>query len=443
MLVHSSRDFFIGHIMTEINHKTMVNTWQILQQPSNKFNSNALLAGFIQPLHSDNMSQRALLSYLLAVFSKKYPSQQDVSKKLMDLYGATYSVRVVLYGDQSIFLFSIRFVKERIIRQQLAGGNQLIKSVMDFLKDMVFGLDFDLLQADQKLLETEKKNLIQAIMDREDDKVIHAVDLSEKHLFCGEEFQKLILGDPDIIEKLTVSDLKRAYQEMLCCDNRFLLTHGEWPDGFVKKELLSWPKASRQSAFRFIKRPPLCQKNQTTYLTDSVEQSVVVIHEVLPQLDEKTMAIASVFNALFGAGPASFLFTNLREKKSLAYNVFSRLQFSEGILTILAECDEKKIEAVIQGTKELQTSISLGKFNDRQLNQAKQAVLTERSRIEDSVDNQALEVYLQSLCEFPLDSALLKQQVLQVDKKEIMTFARSVREHSVFVQKKGEMPGER
>ena len=236
--------------------------YRVKQVHSQQFNSNVMMLAFAQPARKHATSARALLSYLMAVSSTKYPSQQAVSKELMELYGASYSVKVLAYGNMNLILFSITFVKEECLKDLGLSDQKVLEGVFDFLRSMAFGLDFKALEENPALLSVEKQNLIQAILSRQDDKVAQALDESRVRLFEDEALQESILGDVSEIEALSVSNLEEAYAEMLNSDERLLFTHGAVQEDKLRAALRSWPlKDSLESVTRFVNVPRLKAKN--------------------------------------------------------------------------------------------------------------------------------------------------------------------------------------
>src|SRR5699024_12752076 len=53
---------------------------------------------------------------------------------------------------------------------------------------------------------------------------------------------------------------------------------------------------------------------------------------------------ARIFNRMFGGGAASFLFMNLREKLSLAYQIHSELDIKNGVLFAIAGVDFNRVK---------------------------------------------------------------------------------------------------
>lgn len=407
--------------------------YRVKQVHSQQFNSNVMMLAFAQPARKHATSARALLSYLMAVSSTKYPSQQAVSKELMELYGASYSVKVLAYGNMNLILFSITFVKEECLKDLGLSDQKVLEGVFDFLRSMAFGLDFKALEENPALLSVEKQNLIQAILSRQDDKVAQALDESRVRLFEDEALQESILGDVSEIEALSVSNLEEAYAEMLNSDERLLFTHGAVQEDELRAALHSWPlKDSLEVAPRFAKVPRLKAKNSEKIKVAGFQQAVTIMNYQLP-VKKDEIAAALVLNSLFGAGPSSLLFTEVREKESLAYNISSRLQVDLNLITVLAECRPEQAERIKALVGEQLVKIQEKSVEPERFSQAKQAVLSDRIRLEDHAQGQAVEGLLKMLAEESISSSDLLKAVEGVSLDAVSTLAKKMVEKTSLV----------
>ena len=99
----------------------------------------------------------------------------------------------------------------------------------------------------------------------------------------------------------------------------------------------------------------------------------------------KEAAALSLFSDIFGGGPYSRLFSNVREKMSLCYYCSSITEHNKGIL--IAECGtqnedkEKAQNAILQEIENIKNGI----FTDEELNNTKKSLITSCKAVTDSV----------------------------------------------------------
>ena len=145
------------------------------------------------------------------------------------------------------------------------------------------------------------------------------------------------------------------------------------------------------------------------------------------------IAAALVLNSLFGAGPSSLLFTEVREKESLAYNISSRLQVDLNLITVLAECRPEQAERIKALVGEQLVKIQGKSVEPERFSQAKQAVLSDRIRLEDHAQGQAVEGLLKMLAEESISSSDLLKAVEGVSLDAVSTLAKKMVEKTSLV----------
>ncbi|MBS9338320.1 insulinase family protein [Fructobacillus sp. M2-14] len=394
---------------------------------SQKGNVNTVMVAFARPAKKGQTTERALLSYLLAVCSKTYQNQQEVSQKLMDLYGATYAVKVLSYGDQNLLLLSLTFVKEELLKDE-----NLVQAALDFLKDMLFGFDLDLLKSEPDMVEAERKNLKQAILSRLDDKVQLALDEARKLVFVDKSLQESILGDVKTLDSLTLSDLKRAYEDMLTEDTRLFSCSGSLDKDVLQQNLRTWPDQENEQAVRYAEKGELASFSSKAIEKEGLGQAALIMNYQL-HFNQEELGSLVVLNALFGGTAASRLFREVREKQSLVYNISSRLQADLNLMTVVAECPKDKVDKVKVLVNQELDDLANQNISDDELNRAKQAVLNDRLIRLDSPTFVNLEALLKMLQKEPLDNEQLLNAVKSASSSSLADLATRIKAQSTFV----------
>ncbi|MBS9336274.1 M16 family metallopeptidase [Fructobacillus papyrifericola] len=397
---------------------------------SQKFNTNSVMLAFVQKAKEGAASRRALLSYLMAVSSNRYQKQQAVAKRLMALYGASFSVRVQAYGQLNLLLFNLSFVKKSSLPDSQQGIDDL---AMTFFKEMVFNQNWQRLVEQPELLAAEKKNLQHAILNRQDDKVALALDEARTHLFADQALRESILGRVDEVAALTVADIEAAYAEMVEEDDRLLYVHGEMSEEQVAAFVQDWPKRKNNSSRGLLVKRPELRKGPLTWLENAdFQQAVTLAHYQLEE-GQQNLAVALIFNALLGAGPASLLFTEIREKRSLAYQISSRLQWDLGMVTVLGECAKDSAREVLGLVDEQMERIARGDFSTAAFDQAKKTVLAARLRLVDDLQAQSQEGLLRRLLPGLMAEEDLLKALDSVGASDLQDFAFKLKKVDSFI----------
>lgn len=78
----------------------IANGVQLQVVPTKKFKNTKVVINFTFPTNHRNFAKLALLAELLENASAKYNSEMLVSRKLSEMFGASYGVSVLRYGNQ-------------------------------------------------------------------------------------------------------------------------------------------------------------------------------------------------------------------------------------------------------------------------------------------------------------------------------------------------------
>ena len=218
-----------------------------------------------------------------------------------------------------------------------------LSKAIDVLSDLVLNPAFA--SAD---VEREKKVILEEIKMVEDtpDDLVH--ELFTQSFWDGHPLGRPILGSPESVEALT-SDVLRTYFDGTYTAGSLVIvavgnvTHERMRELVVPAfgPLPAWSSATNE-------RPPAVLP-QALVRTKELEQSHVCLGtSSYPQNHDDRYA-AYVLNTMLGGSMSSRLFQNVREKRGLAYAVFSNLSAyrDAGSLTVYAGCANEAVREVV------------------------------------------------------------------------------------------------
>ena len=109
-------------------------------------------------------------------------------------------------------------------------------------------------------------------------------------------------------------------------------------------------------------------------------------------------------NIIYGGGPDSKLFKDVREKNSLCYSIYSYPVKLDNLLIISAGIDKENYNKSLELTTELLKDMKKGKFTDKDINIAKEYYNTACEEVEES--------------EYKIINEYLSQEILGVEPLE-------------------------
>ena len=196
--------------------------------------------------------------------------------------------------------------------------------------------------------QKERLIILEEIKSSEDDPEEYIFDLAEKIIFDGNTLSEPIMGSQESILNISEDDVKDYYNLNFTKSNTIISCAGNISHDEISDLI--------DSNFKFyniaIKSPRTnnvvknnCKKIE---LHKSFQQSHILaaIH-VKGHYAEEKYAL-SLLNIIFGDGMSSRLNQRLREKHSLAYNIYSSAQIyrDNGGFFIYAACENNKIKKI-------------------------------------------------------------------------------------------------
>lgn len=408
---------------------------QLLYLPKTQYQTVNITVTFAQKAQTRMASKRALLSYLMAVSSKEFPNQQAVSQELIDYFGANFQTKVSTIGDLDLLTASLQIIQPG----QLPESDDLLAEGLSFLQSMIFNFDWESANS-QAVIKQEKQNLTQAILGRQDDKVVLALDEARQLTFADSAIQESILGTKEEVQALSLAELQAAHAALLANDQVLISVVGDVAEEDLVTALTawSWPTNPNRNEFR-AKVPQLADFSKKVQTKPDLQQAVLVQNYQLGQgaASEQGYFTALVFNAVFGEGPASLLFTEIREKNSLAYSISSRLQPDLALITVVAGYDAEQQDRLRTLLAEQLATVKAGHLAEEQLVAAKAAIINDYLVRQDSPIFQSLSLAARTLRGINRDETAFMKGVEAVTLEEIQDFAATLTITTDFVLEPG------
>lgn len=297
-----------------------------------------------RPLNRKDASYNALLPMVLKSASRLYPTREDIAAHLDNLYGATMGSAAIKMGEDHIIYFDAETISDKYT----PNGERLLSELLKLLMSVIFDPKVSDGRFDEKIVEQERKNVIDKIDAFINDKRQYASSRCQAETARGTDFEIMRFGDKETLSKITPEDLYDYYKSIInssvidiyiCGDAdikeaekavREYAQNIEFTDGAVTKTEIISRDADKL--------------NEVTERMDVAQGKIAMgyITNIKPA-DTDSYAL-TVFNSVFGAGAHSKLFNNVREKLSLAYYASSQLEKLKGMLIVNAGIEFENFE---------------------------------------------------------------------------------------------------
>lgn len=209
--------------------------------------------------------------------------------------------------------------------------DQHAEPAVDLLADLFHHSRFD-----QKEIEKEKEVVLEEIRTAQDDPEDFAQELHTSHVFAGHPLGRPILGDRHTVTRLRRRDLQRYVQSFYQPGQTLVAVAGNFQQDKIRSSLeAAFGNWTRNGSEPRNRRPPVVQGGVHVHRRQLEQAHLCLGFRGLPVVHRDRYA-AQLLNAALGGSASSRLFQAVREKRGLAYSVYSHLgSFADGGLLVM------------------------------------------------------------------------------------------------------------
>lgn len=254
---------------------------------------------------------------------------------------------------------------------------------LDVLCDLVLNATFQ-----PKELEREKQVVLQEIAMTGDQPDEHVFDIFYDELFGTHRLGRPILGTESSVAGFSRQDVKKYYETRYTNKNIVVSCAGNVDHEQVVKKLEKlMGRMKRRLSVRPRRRPRF--HNLRRLISKETEQVQIVVGLPASSFKDKLRFEAFIVNGLLGGGMTSRLYQSVREKRGLAYTIYSQLvTFTDmGTVAIYAGTDVKHTKSVLELIQKGLLDIRRKKLSPSDLNLFKTQVRGGILMGADDVDN--------------------------------------------------------
>lgn len=389
---------------------------------------NHVLIDFATPQTSTNATARNLLANLLETSTHRYPTQTALARQLATLYGAYVNLFVNRLGMLHTVRLHTSFVNNNFVNENL------FDKAISLINEILFHPLIDDGEFDGPTFRLQSNNLRSAIKSLYDDKQFLANQrLMDLYYQNGSVMKTPSFGRIADLANLTAANLVETYRSMVEEDKVDIFVLGDVDADecramfarlpFIDRPINQQPAFYRQAEYATVQQ-------RTDY--QQVTQAKLDLAYSLPvYYHDDNYYAALVFNGLFGGTPYSKLFTNVREKASLAYYAASRFLSFNGLLTVqtgIQASNKERVQSLID--QQLRT-IQTGDFTAATLQEVKDSLINQYRAGHDIASN-VLEQNLVTTI-FGKAHGDFAEQIAQVTTKDIIRVAKMMKLQAVYL----------
>ena len=349
---------------------------------SNKFKTNCIKVDFYLPI-GEHLAAQNVLTSLMGHTSAKYNTFTSFNAKVESLYGADFETGIATIGEKVRIRFSVEIPDDRFSLD----GNSIAEETVDFLVDIISNPHCENGEFDKNATEREVRFTLQNIEAEKNDKRSYAVSRLRQLMCQGEPYgidrEKL----EEDVKNLDGKKLYDAYEDMLKSSTVVITACGGLDEKMLKDKFIAFVNTIFERAPQKIETVFIKEANEIRYFKDEmdVNQAKLVIGLRSGMENENDDYFAfRVMTDIFGGGPYSRLFLNVREKMSLCYYCGARLLREKGIIFIQSGIEEENYEKALSEIFNQIDVMKNGEFTDEDFDSSIKALADAFKGVEDS-----------------------------------------------------------
>lgn len=398
-----------------------------------KFKSNLISIYFQRTLDRQEVTRISLLTNLLQVATKKYPSMKDISQKLDSLYGLSMNLGVSKHGEKLITSLKLLSISDKYLDQPI------FEDVIDFASQILLNPLVVDGQINPSMLDLEKKSLEEEIASKINDKRTYASLKCIEHMCQDELYSIDHVGYIEDLESISGLDIYDTYRDLVASSRIFILVEGDFDEDKVRDlciDKFQFERRNVQSLPRedFSKIP-----GPTRYFEEDMATSqgklVIGLRTGVDYTNYDRYYSLMVANSIFGGGPHSKLFNNVREKESICYYASSTLEKTKGLMLISSGIDAENYDRALELIRKELDDTSKGMISQLELDNAKKSIINSLKTIGDSIVSDMDFFYNQYISGSQLSVEDVIGYVEKVDIDMIIESMKDIKEDTVFFLK--------
>ncbi|UQZ87401.1 Antilisterial bacteriocin subtilosin biosynthesis protein AlbE [Paenibacillus konkukensis] len=399
--------------------------------PTQQFKTYAVSVYIGTPLEEEKVTPTAFTPFVLRRGTQKYPETKQFRERLDDLYGAGFGFDIYKRGDYQMVQFRMDLIHDQFVNST----ESLLQKGIEFVGEAITKPALDNGKFVSKYVDSEKITLQKRIESIINDKIRYAAERCIEEMCSDEPYRLHPLGKIDRLQEITPESLYSRYQEWLQSAVIDIYVVGQTSLAEVMPIVERSFDVSRADAGSYAKKPE--------------HRSVSEVREVIERLDvnqgklnmglrvyttyaDSTYPTVLMYNGILGGYPHSKLFTNVREKASLAYYASSRLDGHKGILTIQSGIELDNYEKAVAIIKKQLEAMNNGDISDVELQQTKAMITGHLRELQDSAFELIAFDFNNILSGVERTVPSLIDDVLAVDKARIQEVANQVKLDTIY-----------
>lgn len=406
---------------------------------TNKFKTNLISVFLTTPLSREYVTYDAVLSATLRRGNQNLRTQEEISKRLEEMYGASFDCGLDKTGDNHVLKFYLESINDTFLPQN---SENILKASIDLVMDVVFNPLVENEAFSEEYVNQEKENIRQRINGKIDNKAAYAKMRCTQEMYKDEPAGLFRYGYVEDLDGINNKNLYDYYKKLISECKIDIFVSGNFENDDCKKEICDsiYAHNLKEREPKFVLNPiEKKEKVEERTVTESMDVSqgklvmgLDIIFDDEDLKDKNLKYYAMLYNSLLGGSANSKLFQNVREKASLAYTASSNyVRFKSNIFIncgIEIENFDKALEIIRKQIEDMKN----GDFTEEDIENTKKVIVSSIRAIDDEQDTAIVYFLGQELSGDLVEVPEYIEKIQSVNKEQIVNIANKVSVNTIY-----------
>ena len=398
-----------------------------------KFKTNLIAVFLTTELTRENVTKNAVISAILRRGSQNLKTQEEISKQMENLYGASFDCGLDKTGDNQVLKFYIETVNDTFLPKT---NENILKTAIQNLLEIIFNPYTENDAFKKEYLDQEKNNIKQRIEGKKDNKAIYSLERCIQEMYQNEPFGLYKFGYIEDLEKINEKNLYEYYKKLIDNCKIDIFVSGNIDDKtteIIENDENIKKLKSRNPKYN-ISKIERKEIKKEKIITDHLEvsQGKLVIGLDVDIEDENLKYDVLVYNCILGGTANSKLFQNVREKAHLAYVASSSYLKHKNNIFINCGIEISNYEKTLGLIKKQIEDIKNADFTNEEVENAKQGIIATIKTIDDEQDTTINYLFGQELATTKVSLDEYMKNIKKINKEDVVNIAKKVNINTIY-----------
>ncbi len=395
---------------------------------TNKFKSIMISLILMDEFTKESLTKSALLRRLLTSTNSKFKTETEMIRNSYDLYNSFVGIENILHNNVITTDFFMEFLEDKY------SETGLLEKALDHYFNTIFMPNIENGRFESNNFKLAKKSL-QDVYDAIKDNKDRYATLMAYEMLDEEYLRYPTIGYKEYLPNLDEENMYEFYKELFKKSNANIFVMGNFDnekvldiinkrvDGKFTNNINKY-KNNNFEDVREVKEK--IEKDTTN------QSKLLMLFKLVDITDRERNVVLPIFNRIFGLGADSKLFTNVREKKSLAYVIRSAVSREDNILSVFAGISNDSKEEVVEAVKEELQNMQNGKISDTEFSNA---IISRKSMLNSFLDENT-SIFYSKISSILVDNDDIEERLNKLDSvtiDEVVNLSKKINLNIVYM----------